>query len=168
MPKIRMIVIEGEMSVDDAQRLAKAFSADDAAFTSVALPNGVTAQAATMNKEETKPRPRPIEVPVIEEVKTEPVPVVDAVLPPTPVPAAVMKVFPEAEVVAADEPTPLLETLLACKRLAGILEILQQAGHADLPALIAACKTYREQVPLLQRLGEGLEDRVTRTFEGMK
>lgn len=166
MAKIRMIVIEGEMSVDDVRRLAQAFSADDATFTSVTLPNGVTAQAATLAKDEQKPRPRPIEVPVVAEDKPVAIPVVEAPSP-VEVPAAVAAVFPEAEV-AQEEAAPLLESLLGCKRLAGILEILQQAGHEGLPALIEACKTYRDNVPLLQRLGEGLEDRVTRTFEGMK
>lgn len=183
MAKIRMIVIEGEMSVEDVRRLAQAFSADDAAFTSIKLPNGVTGQAATLSKSEEQPRPRPVAVPLIVEDKPVTVPVTAAPTwqepTPTPIPTptqpvelppAVAKVFPEAEVVSdeQDAATDLVSDLVACKRLSGILERLQKAGHTDMPALIAACKTHRDAVPLLQRLGEGLEDRVTRTFEGMK
>lgn len=177
MAKIRMIVIEGEMEVDDVRRLAQAFSAGDAAFTSVTLPSGVTGQAATLSKGEDKPRPRPLAVPEVVTYQPEPVaapePAVTTATPPPAkeIPPTVAKVFPEAVIVEQEEPptaTDLVADLLACKRLSGVLERLQQAGHAGLPALIEACKTYRDSVPLLQRLGEGLEDRITRTFEGMK
>lgn len=176
MAKIRMIVIEGEMEVDDVRRLAQAFSAGDAAFTSVTMPSGVTAQAATLNKAEDKPRPRPLAVPEVVTYQPEPVaapePAVTTATPPPAqeIPPAVAKVFPEAVVETQQEAaaSDVLADLLACKRLSGVLERLQQAGHAELPALIEACKTYRDSVPLLQRLGEGLEDRITRTFEGMK
>lgn len=183
MAKIRMIVIEGEMSVDDVQRLARGFAADDAAFSSVTLPSGVIAQAATLAKGEEKPRSRPIAVPVVVEDKPVVVPVVHvpakaettATLSPTPalppkLPPAIAKVFPEA-VVETEEQTnasSLVDDLVACKRLSGVIERLQREGHTDTASLIAACKTHRDSVPLLQRLGEGLEDRVTRTLEGMK
>lgn len=178
MAKIRMIVIEGEMTPDETVRLAKAFSADDEAFTSIQLPSGVTGQAATLSRNESQPRPRPVATPPVVEsapVATpvvEPAPVVET---PKPVelPPAVAKVFPEAIpeahlVEQENSPDNLVADLLECKRLASLLERLQQAGHQDLPALIAACKEYKDRVPLLQRLGDGLEDRVTRTFEGMK
>ena len=171
MAKIRMIVIEGDMSVEDVQRLAKGFSAGDEAFTSVTLPSGVTAQAATLNNTDDQPRPRPLAVPVVVEDKPVHIPVVEAPKAPEPaVPPAIAKVFPEA--VVEPEPSPaassLVDDLLSCKRLSGIIERLQKAGHTDTASLIAACKTHRDSVPLLQRLGEGLEDRVTRTLEGMK
>lgn len=214
MAKIRMIVIEGEMSVEDVQRLAQGFSAGDAAFSSVTLPSGVTAQAATLARSEEKPRPRPIAVPVAVEDKPVVIPVVEAPVTPTKtgfsnavligdvfeevptperaaaanailinmtqhladeslpaeIPPAVAKVFPEA-VVETEEQTnaaSLIDDLVACKRLSGVIERLQREGHTDTASLIAACKTHRDSVPLLQRLGEGLEDRVTRTLEGMK
>lgn len=170
MAKIRMIVIEGEMTPDETIKLAKAFSAGDEAFTSIQLPNGVMGQVASLAKGEEQPRPRPIAVPVIEKSEPVAVPVTEAPAPVVEVPPAVAKVFPEAVVEAepAAASSSLLEDLLGCKRLVGVLERLQREGHKELPALIEACKSYRDQVPMLQRLGDGLEDRVTRTFEGMK
>lgn len=180
MAKIRMIVIEGDLSVEDVRRLAQGFSAGDEAFTSIQLPNGVTGQAATLSRDEEKPRPRPVQVPVVSEEKPVVVPITEApkrgevTSTPAPLsvelPPAIAKVFPEAEPVSdqQDAAERLVADLQGCKRLASLLERLQQAGHQDLPALIEACKQYKDKVPLLQRLGDGLEDRVTRTYEGMK
>ena len=170
MAKIRMIVIEGEMTPDETIKLAKAFSTGDEAFTSIQLPNGVTGQVASLAKSEEHPRPRPIAVPAVEKSEPVAVPVVEAPAPVVEIPPAIAKVFPEAVIETEQETASvsLLEDLLGCKRLVGILERLQQDGHKELPALIEACKSYREQVPMLQRLGDGLDDRVTRTFEGMK
>ena len=75
------------------------------------------------------------------------------------------------EVTVPDQPaaSDLVAKLNECKKLSQLLQVLvEEKGAKTVHELIEFCKHYRAQVPNLERLGAGLEDRVTRTFEGMR
>jgi len=61
----------------------------------------------------------------------------------------------------------LLAELQACKRFTHILQIFKDQGHADVEALVAQCKLYQEDVPLIKRAGDDLKARVERGLEVM-
>lgn len=62
----------------------------------------------------------------------------------------------------------LVERLSEPKMLSQLLRVFVADGVTDLGEIIAHCRTLQGQVPMLGRLGAALEDRITRTWEGMK
>jgi hypothetical protein len=186
MPKIRMIVLDGDLTVEEIANLTNAFRAPDVNFTSVALPNGVTAQAATLSKGEDKPRPRPMPVPAEATVAPAPAPAVITSTAPTPAPQPVPTA---AEVIqqtlAVDsEPAPapapaapvaggrlsevVLMELAAAKKLRDVVERMRVEGITAVDDIVAEARTIRTAIPILSRIGaEQIEDRVRRTYEAL-
>jgi cell division septation protein DedD len=153
--KIRAVIIEGEMSPAELKEYVDAFWRGDSTLTRVAAQSELVPDASKAESRTKAPAVRNTEV------STHTIPVVAA---PEPEPVEVVVEAPPAPAAAPDR----LEQLAACKRLSNVLQLLKDEGHATIEALIAECKTIRDSVPVLQRLGEGLEDRITRTWEGMK
>ena len=151
MAKIRAVIIEGEMSPSELKEYVDAFWRGDSTLTRVA------AQADLI--------PDPVPAPAPKK-KDAPVHHVEVYAPPAAEPIPVVVEAPPAPVEAA--PQDRLGNLAQCKKLSNVLQMLKDEGHGTIEALIAECKTIRDSVPVLQRLGEGLEDRITRTWEGMK
>ncbi len=91
---------------------------------------------------------------------------------PVPAPEQVVEAAAPAAVVEAPAPTSsgsLVETLAAHKKLSQVLASIVESGLAtDLPSVVALCRNLQSEVPILERLGAGLEDRVTRTWAGMQ
>ena len=140
------ITIEGEMSPEEVKRYIVAAWAN--------LPHEV----AVSEFETDGPQPVPVKIAA-------------------PEPVAVPVVQMPVAVVEAPEPTPqpeappqeqsMADRLNQHKKLSQLILELQNAGYVELPAIVAACQNLQSQVPLLLRLGERLEDRITRTYEGM-
>jgi len=146
MARLRMI-IEGEMTPEEMQQyIAAAWGCKvprDLAISTVEAdpPGSVTFPwDATAAKEEAPP---------IRES------------PPTPAP------IPESPPATAAE--SLDKVLIAYKKLSEVLRaIIDHGAASDLAGVIEVCRSLQSQVPILERLGAGLEDRVTRTWAGMQ
>lgn len=147
MAKIRAVIIEGEMSPSELKEYVDAFWRGDTTLTRVA------AQAELIpDPPAPKKKAEPVSIPVEAPPDPEPVPVVVEAAPP----AATISVSDRVEQIASQ------------RKLSSVLQFLKDEGHVTLEAVIEQCKPLRDVVPVLQRLGEGLEDRITRTWEGMK
>lgn len=86
--------------------------------------------------------------------------------PAPPVPVA-PPVVPEHAPVVAEE--SLAQHLGTYKKLCDVLAaIVQRTGKQELSEVTELCRSMQHEVPILERLGAGLEDRVKRTWEGMK
>lgn len=83
-----------------------------------------------------------------------------------PVPVA-PPVVPEPTPAVAEE--SLAQHLGTYKKLCDVLAaIVQRTGKQELSEVTELCRSMQHEVPILERLGAGLEDRVKRTWEGMK
>lgn len=144
------ITIEGEMSPEEVKRYIVAAWAG--------LPHEVAVSEVDLDEStgalEVPPPPAP-----------EPAPVEAAPVPaPTPEPFAGKAVQEHAE--RAEE--SLVKALCTHKKLSDVLqEIVDRTGTTELSGIIEVCHTLQTQVPILERLGAGLEDRVTRTWTMM-
>ena len=176
MPQIRMIVIEGDLSVEEAATLASSLGRG-----AVALPPSVTtAQEATLRTSEPKAKPAP---------KVEaPAPIIPAEVPAPPAPPTSAEVIQQtlaldsdlgpAPVVRPDapppapevqpEPAPVPSALAGCRKLRDVLEALRGQGLSTAEALVAECQRLRAEVPILARIAaDQIDERVRRTLEGM-
>lgn len=140
------ITIEGEMSPEEVKRYIVAAWAG--------LPHEVAVSEVDLNEStgtlEVPPPPAP-----------EPAPVEAA---PAPEPFAGKAVQEHTEK-AEDS---LVKALCTHKKLSDVLqEIVDRTGTTELSGIIEVCQTLQTQVPILERLGAGLEDRVTRTWTMM-
>lgn len=138
------ITIEGEMSPEEIKRYIVAAWAG--------LPHEVAVSEVDMREPAGT-----VEVPVAVPAPVAPVPVelVPVVESPAPAPAP-----------AAGS---LVDTLNSHKKLSQILQSMVESGLAfDLPSILSLCRDLQSQVPMLERLGASLEDRVTRTWAGMQ
>ena len=95
-------------------------------------------------------------------------------VPEQPVKASAPVQVPVAEVVQS-EPVPVVveadgrrEQLLKTKKMSDLLALLMEDGKSTLPEMLEACRELQAEHPGLAKLGDGLEDRITRTFEGMR
>jgi hypothetical protein len=147
MARLR-IVIEGEMSPEEMkQYIAAAWGCNvprDVAISTVDLdePSGT------------------VDVPV--ETITEPAPVVETEAPPEPVVVSVVDSGPEIVPVVS-----MADRLNQCKKIIEMIDVLG-GREAGLSYVLSVFRDVQAHVPLLLRLGDQLEDRITRTFEGMK
>lgn len=144
------ITIEGEMSPEEVKRYIVAAWAG--------LPHEVAVSEVDLNESTGTVKVPPPAAP-------EPAPVEAApVLAPTPEPFAGKAVQEHAEK-AEDS---LVKALCAHKKLSDVLqEIVDRTGTTELSGIIEVCQALQTQVPILERLGAGLEDRVTRTWTMM-
>lgn len=141
MARLR-ITIEGEMSPEEL----KAYMA--AAWSLKAqLPHDVALSTVDLDAEPAAP------------VAEEPAPVVE------PEPVALPVVEPEQPEQAPQEET-LVEQMGKCKTLAILIDRLEQKG-LEWDAILRTCLQYQKEVPLLERQGASLEDRLCRTKEFM-
>lgn len=184
MPKIRMIVLDGDLTVEEIANLTNAFRAPDASFTSVPLPNGVVAQAATLSRGEDKPRPRPVQVPAEATLTPVPAPAVttSTAKAPEPVPTAAEVIQQTIAVDVEPMPAPapaapvaggrlseaVLMELATAKKLRDVIERMRSEGIVAVEDIVAEARTVRTAIPILSRIGaEQIEDRVRRTFEAL-
>lgn len=159
MAKIRAVIIEGEMSPSELKEYVDAFWRGDSTLTRVA------AQADMVPDAPKAPAKKREEVPALEVPPAFSIPVV-AAPEPAPEPVAVVVEAPPAP--APVSASGRVEQIASQRKLSSVLQFLKDEGHVTLEAVIEQCKPLRDVVPVLQRLGEGLEDRITRTWEGMK
>ena len=157
MAKIRAVIIEGEMSPSELKEYVDAFWRGDSTLTRVA------AQADMVPDAPKAPAKKREEVPALEVPPAFSIPVVAA---PEPEPVPVVVEAPPAP--ATISASGRVEQIASQRKLSSVLQFLKDEGHVTLEAVIEQCKPLRDVVPVLQRLGEGLEDRITRTWEGMK
>ncbi len=61
----------------------------------------------------------------------------------------------------------LADRLNQCKKIIEMIDVLG-GREAGLAYVLSVFRDVQAHVPLLLRLGDQLEDRITRTFEGMK
>lgn len=146
------ITIEGEMSPEEMKRYIMAAWGNlprDVAISEVdeSTPGDGLSELLHAAPQPTAPEP----VPVVEE----------APAPPPPPPAPAGEADPQSEGFVAE--------LCKIKKLCDVLaEIRHRTTIKELPEVIELCRSLQMRVPILERLGAGLEDRVTRTWEGMK
>ena len=147
MARLR-IVIEGEMSPEEMKRyIAAAWGCDvprDVAISTVDLdeaPTPVAAPAETIQEPEPTPEPVPVTV-----IDSEPVSV---------------------PVVEAPAEESMADRLNRCKKTSDMIELVG-GREAGLAHVLSVFREVQPHVPLLLRLGDQLEDRITRTFEGLK
>ena len=183
MPKIRMIVLDGDLTVEEIANLTNAFRAPDASFTSVPLPSGVTAQAATLSKGEAQPRPRPMPVPAEATITAAPIaavmtsalpaqftsPVADLAAPaPAPVPSAAEVIQqtlavdsePAPVIAAPSAPTSggrlseaVLMELSSAKKLRDVIERMRSEGITEIGEIVTEACAIRTAIPILSRIG---------------
>lgn len=124
----------------------------------------------------------PHEVAVSEVDMREPAGTVEVPPPPAPAPlkqAPAIVTYPADPPVEEAAPAPVveesaapatrLEILASHKKLSQVLAAIVEMGAAhDLPSVISVCRDMQSQLPILERLGAALEDRVTRTWAGMQ
>lgn len=166
MARIRVCIIEGEMTPAEVKEYADAFWRGDsnmprAVATAEMQPDPVhvAAPVAAPAPESKKvpAKPKPVEVPIVAPA-------------PEPVPVAITFDEPahsHAPVAASTD--DLMVKLVEAKRLNQIVQCIYDLGITDKDAVVAKLKEVRSAVPLLSRIPEdGLEDRLVRTMEGMK
>lgn len=155
------ITIEGEMSPEEVKRYIVAAWAG--------LPHEVAVSEVDLDAptgtSKVPPPPAPVEPEPNLWLPPGAAPAVTSVKPaPTPEPFAGKAVQEHAEK-AEDS---LVKALCTHKKLSDVLqEIVDQTGTTELSGIIEVCRTLQTQVPILERLGAGLEDRVTRTWTMM-
>lgn len=142
MARLR-IVIEGEMSPEELKTyMAAAWS------LKAHLPHDVALSTVDLDAEPAAP------------VAEEPSPVVESE------PAALPVVEPEP----IPEPAPVEDSLVArmgkCATLAILIDRLETEGM-EWAAILRTCLHHQKEVPLLERFGASLEDRLQRTKEFM-
>lgn len=144
------ITIEGEMSPEEVKRYIVAAWAG--------LPHEVAVSEVDLNESTGTSKVPPPAAPEPAPVEAAPVPA------PAPEPFAGKAVQEHAEK-AEDS---LVKALCTHKKLSDVLqEIVDRTGTTELSGIIEVCQTLQTQVPILERLGAGLEDRVTRTWTMM-
>jgi len=147
------ITIEGEMSPEEMKRYIAAAWGN--------LPRDIAVSEVDLDEPSGT-----LEVPVLAIEETVAVPVVvDPIqeLPATPAPIPVSPP-PEPEPAGS-----FADTLSSFKKLSQVLQAIVDSGQAsDLAGVVTVCQQMQGQVPILERLGAGLEDRVTRTWAGMQ
>jgi hypothetical protein len=148
MAKIRTIIIEGEMTPAELRAFADAFWND---------PTKGTVRAVASTEVDLRGTP-------MEEIKANNQHH-EAVQAAAPAPVAAPAPAPVVEAPAADE---RLAKLKGAKRMNELLAMLQEEGFTTLEQMMAECRKLQPHHPGLQKLGEGLEDRITRTWEGMQ
>ena len=155
MAKVRAIIIEGEMTPTELKEYVDAFWHGAPANTSrpvaVLQEDYRDVPMETLKEISAKAAAR-------EEAKTAPAPAPEAA------PAVVESAAPEAPA-APDE---RIQRFLACTRVSGFVQLLIEEGKTTLDEILAECRVLQPAIPQLQRLGAALEDRITRTFEGMQ
>ena len=165
MAKIRCIIIEGEMSPRELKEYSDAFWYGTPATSQRAVAS-TEVDLRDMSLDEIKANNREIEA--AQDAAPAPVPV--------PVPVPVQVSAPAPAVVEAPAPAPApapvpaerMERLLACKRGVDFVSLLIEEGKTTLEDILAECRALQPYIPRLQALGAGMEDRMTRTFEGMQ
>lgn len=167
MPRVRLIVIEGDLTVEETAKLAASLGRGP-----VALPTTVTGQEAVLLTPEPKPKVEaaialPMVVPkapptaaqVIQQTRE-----VDADFGPAPV----VETPAEAAPAPAPAPAPVPSALAGARKLRDVLEALRAQGVTEAGPLVAECRRVRLEVPILARIAdEQLDERVRRTLEGM-
>lgn len=148
MAKIRTIIIEGEMTPAELRAFADAFWND---------PTNGTVRAVASSEVDLRGTP-------MEEIKTNNQHH-EAVQAAAPAPVAAPAPAPVVEAPTADE---RITRLKGAKRMNELLAMLQQEGLSTLEEMLAECHRLKASIPGLQKLGEGLDDRITRTWEGMQ
>lgn len=144
MAKIRSIIIEGDMTPAELREFADAFWNNPTPNTQRA----VATTSVDMRQH------------TVEEIKAaQPAPPVEPA-PSAPAPAPVVEAAP-----AQDD---RMTRLLGAKRMNELLAMLQEEGFTTLDQMMAECRKLQPHHPGLRKLGEGLEDRITRTWEGMQ
>jgi len=166
MPRIKLIVIEGDLSIEETARLALALGNGAA----TALPANVKGVEATLRTPEPTPRadPGPTVAGIPSTLLAAPIPTPAEVIQqtlsldtPEPAPAA-----PPVPVAAPAQgaTTPLT----GARKLRDVLEALREQGFTTSEALVAECQRLRAEVPILARIAaDQLDERVRRTLEGM-
>jgi len=187
MPRIKLIVIEGDLSIEDTARLAHALGAapSDAAAL---LPPGVKGVEATLRTPE--PVSAPVVVPsvAVHTPAPESIPTTPPSTPPkkaagridlfgnqtveaAPVPKPSEVIQQTREVDAASDAAPEQKPaspLASARKLRDVLEALRGQGITTAEALVAECQRVRAEVPILARIAaDQIDERVRRTLEGM-
>ena len=147
------ITIEGEMSPEEVKRYIVAAWAG--------LPHEVAVSEVDLNESTGT-----VKVPTVTDwvpVEAAPAPApVEA--PPAPEPFG----GKEVQEHAAKAEDSLVAALSTQKKLADALAtIVEHTGAKELSDVLEVCKTLQSQVPILKRLGAGLEDRVSRAWAMM-
>lgn len=151
MARLR-IVIEGEMSPEELKTyMAAAWS------LKAQLPHDVALSTVDLDAE-----PHANGTAAVQVAQEEPPPPP----PPEPEPAALPVVEPEP----IPEPAPVEDSLVArmgkCATLAILIDRLETEGM-EWDAILRTCLHHQKEVPLLERFGASLEDRLQRTKELM-
>lgn len=178
MPKIKITVLEGDLTIEEVAKLVHALGGDGP----LVLPAGATGQQATLRKPEPVPLPDVPLAPVV--VPPAPVVVVRAPEPdPVPTPSEVIQQTmaldvepmaaptPEPKGTPAPIPQPTVESnsaLAGCRKLRDVLEALRGQGFTTPEQLVGECQRLRADVPILARIAaDQIDERVRRTLEGM-
>lgn len=177
MPHVRLIVIEGDLTVEETAKLAASLGRGP-----VTLPPTVTGQEAVLRSPEPKPEPK-VEEPAARWPGGVPASTLPLELPVTPkAPPTAAQVIQQTREVDADfgpapvvapaptpaEAPPVPSALSGARKLRDVLEALRAQGVTDAGALVAECRRVRLEVPILARIADDqLDERVRRTLEGM-
>ena len=159
MAKIRCIIIEGEMSPRELKEYSDAFWYGTPATSQRAVAT-TEVDLRDMSMEEIKANNREIEA--AQDAAPAPVPA------PVPAPAPAVVEAPAPAPAPAPVPAERMERLLACKRGVDFVTLLIEEGKTTLEDILAECRALQPYIPRLQALGAGMEERMTRTFEGMQ
>ena len=161
MPRIKLIVIEGDLSIEETARLAQALG--NGAIPT--LPVGAIGQEATLRTPEPISIPPPPTLPP-SAAANNPFPTAAEVIQQT---RALDLPEPAPAPTAAPAPTQAATSPLAsARKLRDVLEALRAQGIMDSAALVAECQRLRAEVPILARIAaDQLDERVRRTLEGM-
>ena len=147
------ITIEGEMSPEEVKRYIVAAWAG--------LPHEVAVSEVDLNESTGTAKVPLAPAPELVAAAPEPAPVE---APPAPEPFAGKAVQDHAEK-AEDS---LVKALCAHKKLSdAVAVIMEHTGAKELSDVLEVCRTLQSQVPILERLGAGLEDRISRTWTMM-
>lgn len=138
------ITIEGEMSPEEMKQYIAAAWGN--------LPRDIAVSEVDLDEPSGT-----LEVPV--ETITEPAPVVE----PEPEPEPTLE--PVVEAPAGER--SMADRLNECSKTTQMIDLLG-GREAGLAHVLSVFREVQPHVPLLLRLGDQLEDRITRTFEGMK
>lgn len=176
MPRIKLIVIEGDLSIEDTARLAHALGNGAAPV----LPPSVKGVEATIRTPESESAPKAVTPPkkaagTIDLMGEQHIDRAPA-LAPVPTSAEVIQQTlsldkPEPAPAGPSAPEPVQATaspLAGARKLRDVLEALREQGTTTPEALVAECQRLRAEVPILARIAaDQLDERVRRTLEGM-
>lgn len=178
MPRIKLIVIEGDLTIEDTARLALALGNG----ATPALPPTVKGVEATLRTPEPANKYTPLAdyrgaviVPAVAVTTPAPSGAPPATSPaPVPTSAEVIQQTlsldkPEPAASPAPEPAQAATSPLAgARKLRDVLEALREQGMTTPEALVAECQRLRADVPILARIAaDQIGERVRRTLEGM-